>query len=170
MAKFRYVGIDDVSSPAEVYHYGTRFEMGQVSEVTDPVHAQKLERQEGFEKVGDEEESIGDRSIEKAKETAKLSREHAREIRRRQEEIEAFARDVNAKPLPPLGREDQDVQNRRAEADAGAKGEGELQQQHQRDLNEDVQQEQQYDIDKQREAHAGHPVQDGTPHDVDQGY
>lgn len=147
MAKFKYVGIDDVSSPAEVYHYGTRFEMGQVSEVPDQ-YADKLERQEGFEKVGDEEETIGDRSVEDGKKRAKLAREHAAELKRREQEIEDFKREVEKRPLPEMPGADQEAQNKYAEGQAEHKGEGELQQQHKRDQDEEVRQEQQHDAQR----------------------
>jgi hypothetical protein len=58
MAFFRYVGIAGLSNPAKLYHYGVLFELGEVSEIQNPVHAEKLRLQQAFEAVSDEAAAV----------------------------------------------------------------------------------------------------------------
>jgi hypothetical protein len=85
MAKFKYVGIEGVETPATLYHYGTRFERGEVSEITDETHAKKLKAQEGFEEAPDDAETVADKQVKEVKEANAKAREE--EKKKRDEEM-----------------------------------------------------------------------------------
>jgi len=109
MAKFRYVGIEGVDTPAEVYHYGVQFERGEVSEITDEGFARNLESQEGFEKVGDDEETISEKKVKAAKEAAKQQRaddkEQAEWEAKREEELAERNRQRAGQKFAPIGKD-----------------------------------------------------------------
>jgi hypothetical protein len=81
MAKFKYVGIEGVESPATIYHYGQRFDRGEVSEVKDETHAQKLKQQEGFEDAPDDAETLAERQVKETKEANAKAREDEKKKR-----------------------------------------------------------------------------------------
>lgn len=51
MAFFRYVGVQGVDNPESLYHFGVQFELGEVSEILNPLHAEKMRRQPAFQEV-----------------------------------------------------------------------------------------------------------------------
>jgi len=108
MPKFRYVGIEDVQSPGELYHYGVRFERGEVSEITDEALAKKLEGQEGFEKVGDDEETLADRRLKEEKEANLKARKEQREAEKKAQDAAAEAQKFKPVVEPGLGIEDRE--------------------------------------------------------------
>ena len=81
MAKFKYVGIEGVETPATIYHYGQRFDRGEVSEVKDETHAQKLKQQEGFEDAPDDAETLADKQLKEVKEANAKAREEEKKKR-----------------------------------------------------------------------------------------
>lgn len=81
MPKFKYVGIEGIETPAVMYHYGQRFERGEVTEIKDETHAQKLKAQEGFEEAGDDEETVADKQVKAAKEANAKAREEEQKKR-----------------------------------------------------------------------------------------